>query len=56
MRLPKFVQGFTDRHGTERYYFRRRGFPRVVLPNAPWTPKFMAVYQEAMGQGQCQSR
>jgi integrase len=48
MRPPKFVQGFIDRHGVERYYFRRPGFPRVALPGAPRTAAFMEKYQEAM--------
>lgn len=49
MRPPKFTQGFVDRHGRARFYFRRPGFKRVPLPGLPWTPTFMAAYQEAMG-------
>lgn len=47
MRRPKFVQGFVDRHGHPRFYFRRPGFKRVPLPGLPWSPVFMAAYQEA---------
>jgi hypothetical protein len=47
MKLPKFVQGFVDRHGRPRFYFRRPGFKRVPLPGLPWSPEFMAAYQEA---------
>src|SRR5215467_950267 len=52
-RPPKFVQRFTDRHGKARFYFRRRGFKSVALPNLPWTPEFMAAYESALaGQPQ----
>jgi hypothetical protein len=47
MKLPKFVQGFVDRHGRARFYFRRPGFERVPLPGTPWTPEFMAAYEKA---------
>ena len=47
-RPPKFVQGFTDRHGKPRWYFRRPGFKRVPLPGLPWSPEFMAAYEEAL--------
>jgi integrase len=43
-RPPKFVQGFVDRHGKPRFYFRRPGFPRIPLPGLPWSPQFMATY------------
>jgi hypothetical protein len=48
MKLPKFVQGFVDRHGKPRFYFRRPGFERVPLPGLPWSPEFMAAYQKFM--------
>ena len=47
-RPPKFVQGFIDRYGHARFYFRRPGFKRLALPGLPWSPEFMAKYQEAM--------
>ena len=47
-RPPKFVQGFVDRHGRPRFYFRRPGFERVPLPGLPWSPEFMAAYSEVM--------
>jgi len=37
---PKFVQGFVDRHGKPRFYFRRPGFKSVPLPGLPWSPQF----------------
>jgi hypothetical protein len=39
----RFVQAFDGYH-----YFRRAGFPRVRLPGLPFSPEFMAAYQEAM--------
>ena len=45
---PKFTQGFVDRNGKARFYFRRRGYKRVVLPGLPWSPSFMAAYEAAM--------
>ena len=44
---PKYCQGFLDRHGSARWYFRRPGFERVALPGLPWSPEFMAAYQSA---------
>ena len=47
-RLPKFVHGFIDRHGKPRFYFRRAGFKRMILPGLPWSPEFMAAYEGAL--------
>jgi integrase len=47
-RPPKYVQGFIDRHGKARFYFRRAGFKPVALPGLPWSPEFMAAYTEAL--------
>jgi integrase len=47
-RPPKYVQGFIDRHGHPRFYFRRPGFKRIPLPGLPWSPEFMAAYGIAM--------
>jgi integrase len=47
-RPPKYVQGFIDRHGKPRFYFRRRGFKSVPLPGLPWSPEFMAAYETAL--------
>lgn len=47
-RPPKFVQGFIDRHGKARFYFRRAGFKAVPLPGLPWSPEFMAAYESAL--------
>jgi hypothetical protein len=50
MKQPRYTHGFVDRHGKVRFYFRRPGFDRVPLPGLPWSPEFMAVYQEAMAE------
>jgi len=47
-RPPKYVQGFIDRHGKARFYFRRAGSKTVALPGLPWSPEFMAAYTEAL--------
>jgi len=47
-RLPKYVNGYVDRHGKPRFYFRRRGFKHVALPSLPWSPEFMAAYEVAL--------
>jgi integrase len=47
-RLPKFVHGFIDRHDKPRFYFRRAGHKKLPLPGLPWSPEFMAAYQEAI--------
>lgn len=46
--LP-YVQGFTDRHGRRmRYYFRRRGYGRVTLPDEPGSVAFAEAYEAAL--------
>ena len=47
-RSPKYVQGFIDRHGKPRFYFRRRGSESAPLPGLPWSPQFMAAYEAAL--------
>lgn len=44
----KYVQRFEDRHGTARYYYRRKGYPRAALPE-PSDPSFMEEYAKAAG-------
>jgi site-specific recombinase XerD len=48
MKLPKYTNAYCDRHGKPRYYFRRAGFKSVKLPGIPWSPEFMAAYQDAL--------
>lgn len=49
---PQWTQGFVDRHGKARWYFRKRGMSLVPLPGLPWSPEFMTAYEAAQaGQG-----
>ena len=48
VKLPRFVHAFVDRHGRPRFYLRRKGMPKLPLPGLPWSPEFMARYQEEM--------
>jgi integrase len=48
LRLPPYVQAFSDRHDKPRYYFRRPGFKLFALPGLPYSPEFMAAHAEAM--------
>ena len=43
----KWVNGFTDRHGTPRNYFRRAG-KSIALPGVPGSPAFEAAYAAAL--------
>src|SRR5262249_44080284 len=38
---------FVDRHGHARFYFRRAGHKTAKLPGLPWSPEFMAAYEQA---------
>jgi integrase len=46
-RYPKYCRSFLDRHGTVRTYFRR-GNKNIPLPGLPWSPTFMAAYEQAL--------
>ena len=48
IKLPRFVNGFTDRHGKARYYFRRPGHKAVAVPGLPYTTEFMDAYKLAL--------
>lgn len=48
MKLPKYVHAYNDRHGKPRFYLRRKGCRRIPLPGLPWSPEFMAAYEQAM--------
>src|SRR5262249_2415763 len=45
---PQYVNGFIDRYGKARWYFRRAGFKKVPLPGLPWSPEFMTAYEYAL--------
>jgi integrase len=44
----KYIHGYKDRHGQERYYLRRPGAAKVALPGKPGSPEFMAAYHCAV--------
>jgi integrase len=48
IKKPKHVHGYVDRHGKARFYFRRKGCSQTPLPGLPWSPAFMAAYEQAM--------
>ena len=48
MKKPRFTHGYVDRHGRARFYFRRPGFKLTPLPGLPWSPEFMAAYENAL--------
>jgi integrase len=49
-KLPPYVHGFADRHGTARYYLRRNG-KRTPLPGLPWSPEFMTAHAILLKDG-----
>ena len=47
-RIPlRHVVADRDRHGNTRYYFRKRGKPKIRLPGLPGSAEFMAAYDAA---------
>jgi integrase len=44
----RYVNGFRDRHGRVRHYFRRRGEKAITLPGLPGSEEFMAAYAMAI--------
>jgi integrase len=44
----RYVNEFIDRHGKVRFYFRRRGYKKVALPDLPGSDAFMQAYREAL--------
>ena len=48
MKMPKYTQGFIDRHGKPRFYLRKAGCKPVPLPGLPWSPSFMAAREAAL--------
>jgi integrase len=48
-RLPPSCVEDVDRHGNVRIYYRAKGARKVRLRGTPWTPEFMAAYDEAKG-------
>lgn len=48
MTLPENVTSYTDRHGRERYRFRRTGLPAQSINEEPGTPEFDARVRECL--------
>lgn len=48
-RLPPGCIEDRDRHGNLRIYYRAKGVRKVRLRGTPWTPEFMAAYEDAKG-------
>lgn len=46
--LPRYVSAYTDRHGQERYRFRRAGVGSIQIRHMPGTPHFEDQYQELL--------
>ena len=45
-RLPEYCVEDTDARGNVRIYFRRRGQKKIRIRGIPFTPEFMAVYEQ----------
>lgn len=44
---PQYLHVYKDRHGTERIYFNRPGFPKVALPCPLYSEEFWTAYHKA---------
>lgn len=47
--LP-YIHTYKDRHGHQRYYFRRPGYPHATLPRKPGSPEFIDAYKAALAK------
>lgn len=50
IRRFRYINHYRDRHGRQRYYFRRGRGPQIPLPGKPGSPEFDAAYSEALRQ------
>ena len=53
-KLP-YLKSYRDRHGKERHYFRRPGWPTVALPGEHGSKVFMEAYWHAREHGQAKT-
>jgi hypothetical protein len=44
-----WLKHYLDKHGRERLYFRKPGFPRIPLPGPYGGPEFLVAYYAALG-------
>lgn len=45
---PPYLNIYRDRHGRDRIYFRRKGYPAVALATPLYSDEFWKTYQQAM--------
>jgi hypothetical protein len=50
LKLPQGCKRYVDRTGVVRTYYRYTS-PPTPLPGLPWSPEFMAAYEEAKTRG-----
>ena len=48
VKLPRYVHGFVDRHGTASILLSSGRLQESALPGLPWSPDFMRAYQAAL--------
>lgn len=48
----RYVYEDLDRHGNERFYFRRKGQRLVRIRHKPGTPEFVQLYEELLKQSE----
>lgn len=46
----RYVKAYLDRHGRQRYYFRRKGCPTITLPGVYGSAEFVEAYAAALKQ------
>ena len=52
MKLPRYVNGFVDRHGKVRFYFRRAGFKKGTTPPKTCSKQKVTPLLRAVGDGE----
>jgi integrase len=51
-----YVNAYKDRHKRQRYYYRRKGYRSIALPDQPGSEAFAAAYQLAEQTGKIQPK
>jgi integrase len=46
----RYINHYRDRHGRQRYYFRRGKEPQIALPGEPGEPEFDTAYRAALAK------
>jgi hypothetical protein len=47
-KYPEKTHHYIDQHGKPRFYLRRPGHKKILLPGLPWSPEFMAAREAAL--------